>query len=240
VSASRAASRRAGPRLSFSEVTTRRLPLFPLPLVLFPGGVQPLHVFEPRYRRLLADSLAGDLRFGIVLCEQGTPERAIPHGRVGCEAHVTAAQPLPDGRSDIVVTGGERFALERFVEDPAPYHVADVAEVHDVEEPPAMVAPAAERVREVFARAAVASRALSDDTDALPDLPDDPASLSFAVAGFVDLDLETRQRLLSSRSAAARLRELEDLLGAAVDPLERRADAHRRAKTNGRSAHHPH
>ena len=43
----------------------RDLPIFPLPLVLFPGAVQPLHIFEPRYRRLLADSLAGDRRFGI-------------------------------------------------------------------------------------------------------------------------------------------------------------------------------
>src|SRR3989442_13135057 len=44
---------------------SRELPIFPLPLVLFPGTTQPLHVFEPRYRRLLADCLAGDKRFGI-------------------------------------------------------------------------------------------------------------------------------------------------------------------------------
>src|SRR2546425_10785315 len=44
---------------------SRELPIFPLPLVLFPGTIQPLHVFEPRYRRLLADCLAGDKRFGI-------------------------------------------------------------------------------------------------------------------------------------------------------------------------------
>ena len=206
--------------------------------MLFPGGVQPLHVFEPRYRRLLADALAGDRRFGIVMCEQGTPERAIPAGRVGCEAHVETVEPLPDGRSNIVVEGRERFALQRFVDDPAPYHVAEVAEVTDVEEPPALVAPVAERVRRTFERAAVASRSLADDTDALPDLPDDPSALSFAMAGLVELDLETRQRILSSRSVVGRLREIETLLDDAIESLERRAEVHRHAKGNGRPAPH--
>ena len=207
--------------------------------MLFPGGVQPLHVFEPRYRRLLADSLAGNRTFGIVMCEQGTPERAIPAGRVGCEAHVETAEPLPDGRSNIVVEGRARFALARFVDDPAPYHVAEVAEVWDVEEPAALVAPVAERVRRTFERAAAASRTLADDTDALPELPDDPSALSFAMAALVELDLETRQRILASRSVVGRLREIEELLDAAIEPLERRADVHRRAKGNGHPAPHP-
>src|SRR3989449_1162245 len=45
----------------------RELPIFPLPIVLFPGAPQPLHIFEPRYRQLLQDCLAGDRRFGIAL-----------------------------------------------------------------------------------------------------------------------------------------------------------------------------
>ncbi len=219
-------------------VPTRRLPLFPLPLVLFPGGVQPLHLFEPRYRRLLADALAGDRRFGIVMCEEGTPERAIPAGRVGCEAHVETVEPLPDGRSNIVVEGRGRFALERFVDDPAPYHVAEVADVRDVEESAALVAPVAERVRRTFDRAAAASRTLTDDTDALPELPDEPSALSFAMAGLVELDLETRQRILASRSVVGRLQEIGALLDSAIEPLERRADVHRRAKSNGHPAPH--
>jgi Lon protease-like protein len=217
-------------------VATRTLPLFPLPLVLFPGGVQPLHVFEPRYRRLLADALSADRRFGIVLCEEGTAERDLPAGRVGCEAHVESVEPLPDGRSNVVVTGWERFALERFVESPAPYHVALVSDVRDVEEPDALVAPVAARVRRSFERAALASRTIADDTDDLPELPDDPAALSYAMAVLVELDLATRQRILSSRSAVGRLEEIGALLDAAVDSLESRAGAHRRARTNGRSA----
>src|SRR5205807_10370493 len=65
----------------------RELPIFPLPIVLFPGAPQPLHIFEPRYRQLLVDCLAGDRRFGItyVPAEPAPGSEPLPHpGDVGC------------------------------------------------------------------------------------------------------------------------------------------------------------
>ncbi|MGH7648032.1 MAG: LON peptidase substrate-binding domain-containing protein, partial [Gemmatimonadaceae bacterium] len=99
----------------------RLLPLFPLPVVLFPGVARPLHIFEPRYRRLIADCLDGDRRFGLLFCADTANERALPPGQVGCIARIESADALPDGRSNIIIAGEERFALVRFIESDAPY-----------------------------------------------------------------------------------------------------------------------
>ena len=215
----------------------RRLPLFPLPLVLFPGAPLPLHIFEPRYRQLLADCLAGDREFGIVFLPPQVRERELPPGHVGCVARVTDSVLLDDGRSNLVVVGGDRFALERLADAGTPYLVGEVREWADLPEDAARLAAGAARVRQLFDRVARAARALSDDDDAVPVLPDDDARLSFAIASHVDLDAGARQRLLQSRSPTARLDDLEALLGAAVTPLEQRAVVHRRAKTNGHGPH---
>jgi hypothetical protein len=82
------------------------LPLFPLDLVLLPGALLPLHVFEPRYRALARRSLEGDRRFGVVRMHTG---QLAP---VGCVAQIVEIlQAFPDGRSNILVRGEERFSL---------------------------------------------------------------------------------------------------------------------------------
>ena len=215
-------------------MTARTLPLFPLPVVLFPGVALPLHIFEPRYRRLLADCLAGDRRFGLIFLPESTAERELPRGQVGCVAHVESAETLPDGRSNIIVAGEERFAMEALVDSPLPYHVARVTEYADAPEPAASLEPLAESVRELFARVARAARALTDDRAPVPELPAEPTLLAYRIASLIDTTVEMRYRLLTSRSAAARLQEIAVLLTAAVDPLERRAGSHQRAKQNGR------
>lgn len=213
---------------------SRLLPLFPLPLVLFPSAIVPLHVFEPRYRELLADVRRADGRFGIVLATGGS-ERALPRGLVGCVAEVQEVHALPDGRSNVLVAGIERFAVDALVDAPAAYHVAavtpydDVAEDDDAAERGALDA----RVRALFERVARAARAIRDETAPLPPLPDDPALVSFRVASLVDLDNAARQALLTSRSAVERLREIDALLESVVDTLEERATVHGRARTNG-------
>ncbi len=209
------------------------LPLFPLRLVLFPGVHLPLHIIEPRYRRMLADCLAGDRRFGILYRPDDTAERQIPPGQVGCIARVERAEMLPDGRSNILVVGAGRFALERFEDTGTPYHVGRVTEIGDVPETAASLAPLAATVRALFVRVGTAARSLADDSDALPDLPEDPGMLAFAIAAVIDMDASARQRLLASRSASARLREIETLMAPAVEALESRAVVHIRAKSNG-------
>jgi ATP-dependent Lon protease len=214
-------------------VSVRRLPLFPLPLVLFPRAPLPLHIFEPRYRRLLADCLTGDREFGIVCRPEGVEELEIPPGTAGCIARIEGAEELPDGRSNIVVVGLERFTLERILVDVAPYHVAEVSSLHDTPEAETTLSELADRLRALFLRVGSAARKIADDSAPLPELPPDPSSLSFAVAHHIDLKLTTKQQLLASRSAVERLRHLDELLSPVVESVEQRAVVHERARSNG-------
>jgi len=96
------------------------IPLFPLPnVVLFPNVFLPLHIFEPRYRTMLADALAGDRIIGMTLLMPGY--EADYQGRppvypVGCAGVITHAEQMPDGRSNVVLRGIEKF---RIVEEDA-------------------------------------------------------------------------------------------------------------------------
>ena len=210
-----------------------RLPLFLLPLVLFPGTSMPLHIFEPRYREMLADCRRGDGRFGIALVGGGE-ERELPAGHVGCVAELRDVQTLPDGRANVLVDGTHRFALQRFVDDDAPYHVGLVEDYDDVPgDDSAATSLAAARVREAFARVGRAARAIADDEAPVPELPDDPALVAFRVASLVDFERADRQALLVSRSALARLRTVDALLRSAVASIEERAATHTRARHNG-------
>ena len=210
-----------------------RLPLFPLPLVLFPGAHRALHIYEPRYRTMVADCMAGDRLFGVIFRPDGVQERAIPAGHVGCLAHVERAESLPDGRANILIEGAHRFVLEAFAESDRPYHVGSIDEYEDATEPPPELTPVAARVRELFFRVGTAARTLADDADALPTLPEDPTLLAFAIASVIDMDVAAQQMLLSSRSPGGRLRDIELRLAPAVEALEHCAVVHVRAKSNG-------
>ena len=105
----------------------RELPIFPLPIVLFPGAPQPLHIFEPRYRQLLQDCLAADRRFGIAYVAPDPAPDADPvpaAGEVGCVALIRSNQALPDGRSNILTVGERRFVLRGWISSTHPYRVA--------------------------------------------------------------------------------------------------------------------
>lgn len=208
-----------------------RLPIFPLSVVLFPGTPLPLHIFEPRYKRMLADCLAGDRRFGITPAAE-TSEPPGP-GTIGCVAEVRVNQELPDGRSNIVVVGGTRFVLSRLLDESQPYLIAMVEAFED----DATSHPAAEDIeslRQLFARYSAALRELSD---ALPEeltLPDDPVSLSFQVAGGLECDLGVKQRLLTERSTTRRIKALMLLLPVLTSAVESGIKVHRRAHGNGK------
>ena len=88
----------------------RELPLFPLPVVLFPGMPMPLHIFEDRYRQMLADVRAGNNLFALSYFDSSSSEKDMPSaGHVGCVAEVAETQALPDGRSNILAVGVIRY-----------------------------------------------------------------------------------------------------------------------------------
>src|SRR2546421_11950419 len=84
----------------------RELPIFPLPVVLFPGMPMPLHIFEERYRKMLSDIRAGNNFFGLSYFDAAAADRDLPPaGHIGCVAEVAETQVLPDGRSNILAGG---------------------------------------------------------------------------------------------------------------------------------------
>ena len=214
----------------------RELPLFPLPLVLFPGVPLPLHVFEERYRRLLADVRVSNNLFGLSYLDQGTAaDERPPVGSIGCATEVVEVQPLPDGRSNILTVGVARYRVEGYVERGDLYLVARVEFFEDDEAADAqLLEKRAAEVTEMFMRIARAMRSINDERGALPELPqDDPERLSFLVAAVVEMDAEAKQQLLELRSTSERLRRLYTLLSQAVGAYESRARTHELARGNG-------
>lgn len=214
----------------------RELPLFPLPVVLFPGVPLPLHIFEPRYRQMLADIRARDNLFGLsyfdasAFVERETP----PAGHIGCAAEVTEVEPLADGRFNIVTVGLIRYRVEAYVDHGDPYLLGEVSFFEDEAEDQGLLERRAKDVTDIFLRIARAVRILNDERAALPELPEtEPERLSFLVTAAVDLDIEVKQELLELRSTAERLKRLHDLLGGVVKGYEERARVHAIAKGNG-------
>ncbi|HVG28246.1 MAG TPA: LON peptidase substrate-binding domain-containing protein [Pyrinomonadaceae bacterium] len=217
----------------------RELPLFPLPVVLFPGVPMPLHIFEERYRRMLSDVRVTNSLFGLSFFDEGEGGGAgrPAVGHVGCVAEVVEAQPLEDGRSNILTVGVVRYRVVEYVESEEPYLVARVEFFEDEAEDEGLLATRASEVTEVFGRIARAVRTLNDDRAALPELStDEPERLSFLVAAAMEMDNELKQELLELRSGAERLARLARLLTQVVSGYEDRARTHQLAKGNGHTA----
>jgi Lon protease-like protein len=213
-----------------------RLPIFPIQAVLFPGTPLPLHIFEPRYKRMLSDCLAADRRFGITPLN-GDPGGPEP-GTVGCVAEVRVNQELPDGRSNIVVLGGSRFVLSRLLEESLPYLVALVQTFDD--DPATEPSPEdTSTLRQLFIAYFAGLRQLNDAEPEEPTLADDARLLSFQVAGSVECDPGVKQRLLAERSTERRVQALLQLLPVLTSAMERAIKVHQRAHTNGRGGSAP-
>ena len=111
-----------------------QLPLFPLPNVdLFPDVLLPLHIFEPRYRIMVEDTLKTHKKIGMVLLKKGWEENYYETPEifeVGCMGQIVDQEKLPDGKFNILLKGVSRFSVARIVE-PAPYRRAKIALLPD-------------------------------------------------------------------------------------------------------------
>ena len=213
----------------------RELPLFPLPVVLFPGMPMPLHIFEDRYRQMLADVRAGNNLFALSYFDSSSSEEDMPSaGHVGCVAEVAETQALPDGRSNILAVGVIRYQAENYVERGDSYLVVRPSYFEDDEEDESELANKSREVASLFMRVANAIRVINDERGNLPDISDTEAQkLSFLVAAAMEIELETKQDLLELRSTSERLDRLRGLLVRVVKGYEERARLHAIAKRNG-------
>ena len=189
-----------------------RLPLFPLGLVMLPGLLLPLHVFEERYRDLVRDLLElpeQERRFGVVAIREGREVGAdgvTALHDVGCVAQLRRVTPYDDGRFDIVATGAERFRLTGLAEGAA--YATGLVELLPDDLGPADEAALLDRAVRTAFRTYVAAlaQARGDDELEVGELPADGLVLSYVVAASVVVDLEDRQRLLAEADGVARLR----------------------------------
>jgi Lon protease-like protein len=211
------------------------LPLFPLPVVLFPGVPLPLHIFEPRYRQMLSDIRLAKNLFGLAYFDPTSAESDFPPaGHIGCVAEVTEVQTFPDGRSYILTLGVIRYRIESYVERGDPYLLAEVSYFEDEEEDEEILTAPSREVAETFTRIAQAVRTINDERATLPDISDtEPQRLSFLVAAAMEIDADVKQELLELRSTSERLERLRAMLNIAVTGYEERARIHELAKGNG-------
>jgi Lon protease-like protein len=194
--------------------------MFPLSTVLFPHSRLPLHVFEPRYRRLVDDVLAGDGRFGVVLIARG-PEVGGGDDRtdLGTVATVEAAEALPDGRWLLVARGLERLRVTRWLpDDPYPAAMVETLRSPPTADGPALLAAVA-ALRQVLALRSELGETPAPALDqAIGDGPDEVGWRLCALAPVNPLD---RQRLLETDDPDERLATLGTLVGAVAEDLRR-------------------
>jgi Lon protease-like protein len=186
----------------------RRLPIFVLPTVLFPGSLLPLHVFEPRYRRMAARCLEMDRRFGVLFHdpdESGSFE--LREGVIGCEAEILKFEPLQDGRSLMLTRGIERYRVLDGIESDTLYTEALVESLHDAA-PPADIADLRRITLERFDEAL---RRAGRDRESVPEI-DASRDISFQIAQNFRIALAWQQRFLEMTAETLRLQEIERAL----------------------------
>ncbi len=192
----------------------RRIALFPLPVVLFPGTSMPLHIFEPRYRQMVARALEYDRRFGLIYHD---PERlgafGTEPGRVGTVAEISEFQILPDGRSLILVSGVERFRIEDGIESDTSYFEALVEGFHD-DTPSDEEALIRRRQSSLALFSSVVERLSEEEAGEVDTLREaDPSQeVSFHIAGRIRIDPGWQQALLELPMETLRLDRLDRLL----------------------------
>lgn len=188
------------------------LPLFPLHTVLFPGIPFQLHIFEERYKQMIARCLDERLPIGVVLIKRGR-EALGPLAEtytVGCTAQIARVEQLPQGRFNLTVVGRERFRILALRYD-MPYLVGQVT-LHPLEVWNELaVQRAGEALRPLVIRYLGLLAQASEVAFHAPDLPARPLKLAYLAAHILQTPLTRKQDLLSRDQALAFIQGLRDL-----------------------------
>ena len=199
--------------------------MFPLGTVLFPSGVLPLRVFEPRYRDMLEDLLSGNREFGVVLIERGSE---VGGGEVrsgiGTMARILEARKSGGGHWSVVAMGLQRIMVARWLPDD-PYPMAEVRPFSDRPGPgvdPASYAALRDRLHRLLEGLVVLGETVPSDR---VEIAEDPALGSLQMAALAPLTPFDRQRILEVDRVEDRCRLLGDLLGEGQELVDLRLRA---------------
>ena len=228
------------------------IPLFPLHTVLFPGIALPLHVFEERYRAMVARCVERAEPFGVVLIREGWEVGGgdLTVADVGTLAAIRDAARHPDGRYDILAVGTHRFAIEEVITDREPYLVARATTLDDELGDAVRARRLTDLATRRFVRYLMLLRPADGESAEPVDaglevdrgaagpsgptttgpsptagdlrIPDDPTVLSYLLSGIVQVDQPRRQRLLAAETTEERLVELERTIARETFLLARR------------------
>ena len=196
------------------------VPIFPLPLVLFPTIPLPLHIFEPRYKEMIGECLEQHAVFGIIHAKQ--EEMA----EIGCTAKILdVIKRYDDGKLDILTQGLRRFEILRVNEERS-FLRAEVSYFDDEDN------DAGGDARKQLLHLHKQLLALSGEQN--PEIPsEDSPALAFEVAARVPLDLEFKQSLLGIRSEAERVSTLIAYYEALIPKVSRALHIRTKAGSNG-------
>lgn len=206
---------------SFGEsFVSALLPLFPLDVVLLPGAVLPLHIFEPRYKEMIGECLEQHRPFGIVRAKEGGV------AEVGCTAEIlTVTKKYDDGRMDIVTQGQERFEVVH-VNQERSFLQAEVFYLHD--EPGESSREELEKATSLHGEIMKLAGAEAENVAEI-----DKRQLSFHLAASLPLDLDLKQALLGMKSEPERLRAVISFFEELLPNMRRTMLARRKAGGNG-------
>ena len=209
------------------------LPMFPLGGVVLPGEALPLHVFEDRYQKLLADCLASPAgpRFGVVLIERGSEVRgrgghdaAEARRDVGVLTRIVGHRGLGPGRFQLDCIGERRIRVTRWLEE-SPYPLAEMEDWPDVNtgSPRLDVTSLLEDITHLYGRIdrlAELQDAVSPPSPKFEDLPADPGDLLYALATQVPMGQADRQAILDAPGMHERAAALSDAVAGVLAVVE--------------------
>jgi Lon protease-like protein len=216
-----------GMELESFDGTTR---LFPLPnVVLFPGALLPLHIFEPRYRQMTSDALEGDRLITMVLLKPGHESEydgSPPIFDTGCIGRIIYHEMLPDGRSNLILKGLRRVRIQSEFPTSAMYRTVSAVILHDLTTDLAGESISSS-VKQVLATMREILRVAGRDADAnkllaAEELP--PGRLTDLACHCLAFDVEAKQSMLSELNVSRRIETVLAWMEALLHAIRRRHD----------------
>jgi len=207
------------------------MPLFPLRTVLFPGMPLPLRIFEERYKTMVAELLQSGGEFGVLLIREGREVGggAQPHDR-GTLARIEESQELAGGRYALEARGTRRFRLIRML-PPRPYPYGEVEVLEDIQPPSSpQLSHAMETVRTTFPLYFRLAMSLTDQWAMPMKLPTRAHELVNFIGPWLQVEEETKQRLLELEGGQERVAQLAEVLDDLLMRTREEVDEHRRRK----------
>jgi len=209
------------------------LPLFPLNTVLFPGAMLPLHIFEERYKLMIASCIEERRPFGVLLIREGWEVGATAEPfEVGTTAHIARVDELEEGKMDLVCLGGKRFRTVRLVSED-PYLTGEVEFLSSTSTDDPKAKELSDDAGSLFAEYVRLYLAISNQWARSVEMPGEPDGLADFIGARLGVAPQVKQRLLEELSARTRLAIEVQILGEAIREMTPRVEEARIMRWHG-------